>query len=834
VGTLSVVRRTKLLLLGLTWLGLLAAAPAASAVNLRYWGGPVATSMNVNVVEWGSDVNPEYTSPSTGDPAFFNYLASQSGTTGDLGGVLAQYMDTAEANAQNQLSYGGLHEITPPSTGGVSGCTLPTCVDDSVIQSELQSDISANTLPAPAANGLQTMYVVLFPPGTNVCQNGDCAYGSSTSSGFCAYHGSFELPSSTTQVLYAPIVDAGSGTRLAGECGSSGSDVANQTNIISHEVAETITDPLVAEASSRNGPPMAWYDSRNGEVADICVSTNDAAANGPWTVQKVWSNLDQNCVAGESAYSAPTASFVADQQASTGEPVNFDASASTDPGSNSASATYARTSYSIGSGLASYSWNWGDGSPPTSSSSPTATHSYANPGNYEVSLTVRDNLGFTSTLTQEIAVTGTGQQAPVVTTGAASGIDSQNATLSGTIDPENQSVQYQFVYGTSANALTNSTQLTPGPATAGTVSADLSGLTPSTTYYYALQVVAGGQTYTGSVQSFTTDPAAAPPAPVQSPQASTGGIAQLTSSSAQLQGAVNPDGGAAVTYWFAYGSSPGNLSQSTPPGTEPGGSAFAPVSANLSGLAPGATYYYALRVNLDGSTTSGAVDALTTLNPAPSVATGPASNVTSSGAAVAGTVNPNGESTTYQVQFGPSTGYGYSSASVSAGSGTASQHVSVSLSGLKPGTTYHYRFVASDAGGTVVGGDATFTTARAPAPAPRLTFRVLGRPALPRVLGRGVRVRFTCNQACVAKFSVIALPGNRLLRVGSVAVSIASGTGRLRAQGSATAVLSFSGKVRKRLARATILRLSIFGVAASSGTATSSPARRLLTLHRRT
>ncbi len=265
----------------------------------------------------------------------------------------------------------------------------------------------------------------------------------------------------------------------------------------------------------------------------------------------------------------------------------------------------------------------------------------------------------------------------------------------------------------------------------------------------------------------------------------------------------------------------------------PGGSTFVPVSADLSGLSPGTTYYYSLQVSLGGNTTSGAVQDLTTLTPAPSATTGAASQVTSSGATVAGAVNPNGVATTYQVQFGPSTGYGYSSAPVSAGNGTASQAVSVSLSGLKPGTTYHYRLVASDLGGTAVGADRTFTTTPALAPAPKFSFRVLGRPALPRVLGRGLKTRFTCNQACVARFSVVVLPANGVLRAGSVPLSIASGTGRLHTRGSATVILRFSGKARKRLAGAKLLRLSISGVAAGSGTAASSPVLHRLTVHRR-
>jgi hypothetical protein len=45
-----------------------------------------------------------------------------------------------------------------------------------------------------------------------------------------------------------------------------------------------------------------------------------------------------------------------------------------------------------------------------------------------------------------------------------------------------------------------------------------------------------------------------------------------------------------------------------------------------------------------------------------------------------------------------------------AGSGTAAAGVSGSVSGLRAGTTYHYRIVANNAAGTSRGGDAVFTT----------------------------------------------------------------------------------------------------------------------------
>src|SRR5690348_1520944 len=106
------------------------------------------------------------------------------------------------------------------------------------------------------------------------------------------------------------------------------------------------------------------------------------------------------------------------------------------------------------------------------------------------------------------------------------------------------------------------------------------------------------------------------------------------------------------------------------------------------------------------------------------VTTGPAQSVDTSSATVTGTVNPNGESTTSSVQFGTTTGYGFQTSQRSMGSGTTDQSVSVDLTGLRPGTTYHYRVIATNASGTTVGDDRTFATQGAPpqpSPAPLAT-----------------------------------------------------------------------------------------------------------------
>jgi uncharacterized delta-60 repeat protein len=87
------------------------------------------------------------------------------------------------------------------------------------------------------------------------------------------------------------------------------------------------------------------------------------------------------------------------------------------------------------------------------------------------------------------------------------------------------------------------------------------------------------------------------------------------------------------------------------------------------------------------------------------------SGLTTTGVTLNGTVNPNGLTTTAQFEYGTTTSYGDSaSVTLSPGNGTTAQTVNAGLSGLTPGTLYHYRLTATNADGTVSTSDVTFTT----------------------------------------------------------------------------------------------------------------------------
>lgn len=94
----------------------------------------------------------------------------------------------------------------------------------------------------------------------------------------------------------------------------------------------------------------------------------------------------------------------------------------------------------------------------------------------------------------------------------------------------------------------------------------------------------------------------------------------------------------------------------------------------------------------------------------PTVVTLGATKVTTSSAVLTGRVIPNGSRTAYAFSYGPTGAYGAVTATHSAGSGAKPVAVSRTVTGLTPGTVYHYRISAVNRSGSALGADRTFRT----------------------------------------------------------------------------------------------------------------------------
>src|SRR5204863_528139 len=186
----------------------------------------------------------------------------------------------------------------------------------------------------------------------------------------------------------------------------------------------------------------------------------------------------------------------------------------------------------------------------------------------------------------------------------------------------------------------------------------------------------------------------------------------LTQTAATLNASVNPNGGAVSDCRFEYGTSV-FYEASVPCSSLPGsGTSAVAVSAEVEGLAPNTTYHFRIVASNEGGTGTGVDRTLTTLPNAPRVETRAATALASTSATLNASVNPNGATVgKCRFEYGSTSAYGSSVPCASLpGSGTSAVAVSAEVQGLSANTTYHFRIVASNAGGTGAGADQTFTT----------------------------------------------------------------------------------------------------------------------------
>jgi hypothetical protein len=323
---------------------------------------------------------------------------------------------------------------------------------------------------------------------------------------------------------------------------------------------------------------------------------------------------------------------------------------------------------------------------------------------------------------------------PVVESESSGGVTPFKATLEATVNPENQpSTACSFEYGKStkygASATCEPASLEAGTSGA-TVTAALAGLEPGSVYHYRILVKnATGETKGADAQLSTLALAA--------PVLSGGSVSALTSTSATLEALVNPNYQPS-TYAFEYATNEALTGATVIEGAAPieGESAELPVSVEISGLQPGAVYYYRARATNATGASHGEVHSFQALA-VPAAVSGEADGPTRTTVMLSGSVNPAGASTTYHFAYVPASEYEPGAVepytrgtttveSASVGSDYAPHPVGpVTVEELAPGTTYHYALVATNTVGTGTGADATFTTAPPTTPV-ALTGRVEG------------------------------------------------------------------------------------------------------------
>jgi hypothetical protein len=266
-------------------------ASSPSGAHLSYFGGRINANAKVVQVLYGSGSYASQVS-GTGTPSMATFYQQFLTGTTLISGLLQQY-DTNTSGGTNQTFTSGAFQqqvtITPSSAN--NGSTI----DDSNIQAELTAQIAAGHLPAPqtdAQGNPVTYYAVFFPPGKTITQGGS---SSCVAGGFCAYHGTVAASSGHGEYYYGVHPDMQAGSGCATGCGNS-TTFGNYCSVSSHELVEMMTDAEIGIATTV-AAPIAWYDSNNGEIGDICNAQQGtfAGCDGQtYTYQLEFSNSAAN------------------------------------------------------------------------------------------------------------------------------------------------------------------------------------------------------------------------------------------------------------------------------------------------------------------------------------------------------------------------------------------------------------------------------------------------------------------------------------------------------------------------------------------------------------
>jgi hypothetical protein len=189
----------------------------------------------------------------------------------------------------------------------------------------------------------------------------------------------------------------------------------------------------------------------------------------------------------------------------------------------------------------------------------------------------------TPTPTPTPTPTATPAPTPVVTTNAATNVASVSATLNGSVNPRGSTTTVYFQWGTTTSyGHTTSTQIKTGN-TSLPITANISGLSASHLYHFRIVATNSGGASFGSDRTFTTLSATGPPVVTTNP------ATNLTTSSARLNGSLDPHG-LTTTVYFKWGTTIG-YGHTTPAQTQTGNT-YRNIIANISGLTTHHTYHF--------------------------------------------------------------------------------------------------------------------------------------------------------------------------------------------------------------------------------------------------
>jgi hypothetical protein len=172
---------------------------AAPTAHVQYFGGHVVSRAEIVVVLWGAVDG----SIAAAVGPFYETITS-SGLFDWLGEYDTAGADVAPAG-QGAGTRQRIHRPTYLKTVAIAPAAGSGNLLDSDIQTELANDVATGALPPPHADpegGVDTIYMVYFPPGTSIVGPG--AAGISCSQ-FCAYHDTFSATFAAATAIAASL-----------------------------------------------------------------------------------------------------------------------------------------------------------------------------------------------------------------------------------------------------------------------------------------------------------------------------------------------------------------------------------------------------------------------------------------------------------------------------------------------------------------------------------------------------------------------------------------------------------------------------------------------------
>ncbi|HEY2140701.1 MAG TPA: hypothetical protein VGG98_01425 [Solirubrobacteraceae bacterium] len=308
---------------------------------------------------------------------------------------------------------------------------------------------------------------------------------------------------------------------------------------------------------------------------------------------------------------------------------------------------------------------------------------------------------------------------------SVSNVKATEATLEGTVNPNNQLTECHFQYGketlsvhvessvpctpVSLEAVFEDKNVSPTEVneTGQTVPKRLTGLEPDTTYHYRIATKNGkGEEAVGPEKEFKR--VAAPPEKPVTEEAK-----QISNTTAELHGIVNPTTPSSVSWFFQYaiGSSCTAADVSTTPAQGSEEVQAHAAEANAAGLRPHTEYTVCLVAeNESKEKTVGGAVSFTTTALAPSVDDEYISQAGFADVTLTAKINPHGSPAMYHFEYGISGASGASTATRPLAAAESDVTATAELTGLQPGTDYQARVVVEDESGSTVGAPFSFTT----------------------------------------------------------------------------------------------------------------------------